>query len=75
MNTEHESNMTIPYVKVGDYDFPSFALPLDAGDIGFWGGDAGSSYGNTAPSRSTGWYCPVSYSSTLHCSIRKPLSV
>ncbi len=37
MNNEHESNMTIPYVKVGDYYFPNFALPLDAGDIGFWG--------------------------------------
>lgn len=37
MNNEHESNMTIPYVKVGDYYFPNFALPPDAGDIGFWG--------------------------------------
>ena len=37
MNNEHESNITIPYVKVGDYYFPNFALPPDAGDIGLWG--------------------------------------
>ena len=37
MNNEHESNLTIPYVKVGDYYFPNIVLPLDAGDIGFWG--------------------------------------
>lgn len=37
MNNEHESVLTIPYVKVGDYYFPNFALPPDAGDIGFWG--------------------------------------
>ena len=24
-------------MKVGDYYFPNFALPPDAGDIGFWG--------------------------------------
>jgi len=37
MNNERESDLTIPYVKVGDYYFPNFALPPDAGDIGFWG--------------------------------------
>ena len=37
MNNEHKSNLTIPYVKVGDYYFPNFTLPPDAGDIGFWG--------------------------------------
>lgn len=37
MNNEHESVLTIPYVKVGDYYFPNFSLPPDAGDIGFWG--------------------------------------
>lgn len=37
MNKEHESNLTIPYVKVGDYYFPNFALPPDTGDIGYWG--------------------------------------
>lgn len=37
MNNEHESNMIIPYVKVGDYYFPNITLPPDAGDIGFWG--------------------------------------
>ncbi len=26
MNKEHESDLTIPYVKVGDYCFPNFAL-------------------------------------------------
>ena len=37
MNKDHESTLTIPYVKVGDYYFPNFALPPDAGGIGFWG--------------------------------------
>lgn len=37
MNKKHESTQTIPYVKVGDYYFPNFTLPPDAGDIGFWG--------------------------------------
>jgi len=37
MNKQNESNLTIPYVKVGDYYFPNFALLPDAGDIGFWG--------------------------------------
>ena len=37
MNNDHESDLTIPYVKVGDYYFPNFALPPEAGDIGFWG--------------------------------------
>ena len=37
MNKEHKSDLTIPYVKVGDYYFPNFALPPDPGDIGFWG--------------------------------------
>ena len=37
MNNERESDLTIPYVKVGDYYFPNFTLPPDAGDIGFWG--------------------------------------
>lgn len=37
MNKEHESNLTIPYVKVGDYYFPNITLPPDVGDIGFWG--------------------------------------
>ena len=37
MNDRNESDLTIPYVKVGDYYFPNFALPPDAGDIGFWG--------------------------------------
>ncbi len=27
MNNENESNLTIPYVKAGDYYFPNFALP------------------------------------------------
>ena len=37
MNKVHESPLTIPYMKVGDYYFPNFALQPDAGDIGFWG--------------------------------------
>lgn len=37
MKNELESNPTIPYVKVGDYYFPNFSFPPDAGDIGFWG--------------------------------------
>ena len=37
MNKEHESDLTISYVKVGDYYLPNIALPPDAGDIGFWG--------------------------------------
>ena len=37
MNKDHEYDLTIPYVKVGDYYFPNFTLPPDAGDIGFWG--------------------------------------
>lgn len=37
MNNEHESDLTIPYVKVGDYYLPNFEFPPDAGDIGFWG--------------------------------------
>jgi len=37
MSNQNESDLTIPYVKVGDYYFPNFALPPDAGDIGFWG--------------------------------------
>ena len=37
MNKEHESDLTIPYVKVGDYYLPNIPLPPDAGDIGFWG--------------------------------------
>ena len=37
MNNERESDQSIPYVKVGDYYFPNFASPPDAGDIGFWG--------------------------------------
>ena len=36
MNNERESDQSIPYVKVGDYYFPNFALPPEAGDIGFW---------------------------------------
>ena len=35
MNKEHESGLNIPYVKVGDFYFPNFALPPDASDIGF----------------------------------------
>ena len=35
MNKEHESDLNIPYVKVGDFYFPNFALPPDASDIGF----------------------------------------
>ena len=37
MNKNHESTLTIPYVKVGDYYLPNITLPPDAGDIGFWG--------------------------------------
>lgn len=37
MSNKRESGLTIPYVKVGDYYFPNFALPPDASDIGFWG--------------------------------------
>ena len=37
MNNERESDLTIPYVKVGDYYLPNFSLPPYAGDIGFWG--------------------------------------
>ncbi len=36
MNNDHESTLTIPYVKVGDYYLPNITLPPDAGDIGFW---------------------------------------
>ncbi len=36
MNKEHESDLNIPYVKVGDYCFPNFAFPPDASDISFW---------------------------------------
>ena len=37
MNKDYKSDLTIPYVKVGDYYLPNFQLPPDAGDIGFWG--------------------------------------
>lgn len=37
MNKKHESDLTIPYVKIGDYYFPNIALPPDAGEIGSWG--------------------------------------
>ena len=37
MSNQNESNLTIPYVKVGDYYFPNLSLPPDVGDIGFWG--------------------------------------
>ena len=37
MNKNHESTLTILYVKVGDYYLPNITLPPDAGDIGFWG--------------------------------------
>ena len=37
MSNQNESNLTIPYVKVGDYCFPNLSLPPDAGGIGFWG--------------------------------------
>jgi len=37
MNKKHESTLTIPYVKVGDYYLPNITLPPDAGGIGFWG--------------------------------------
>ncbi len=37
MNKEHESDLNIPYVKVGDYYLLDFALSPDASDIGFWG--------------------------------------
>ncbi len=37
MNNDHESTLTILYVKVGDYYLPNITLPPDAGDIGFWG--------------------------------------
>ena len=37
MNQEYQSDLSIPYVKVGDYYFPNFELPPDSGDIGFWG--------------------------------------
>ena len=37
MSQEYQSDLTIPYVKVGDYYLPNFELPPDAGDIGFWG--------------------------------------
>lgn len=30
MNKEHESDLTIPYVKVGDYYLPNIALSPDA---------------------------------------------
>ena len=37
MSQEYQSDLIIPYVKVGDYYLPNFELPPDAGDIGFWG--------------------------------------
>ena len=37
MSNQNEHDLTFPYVKVGDYYFPNFALPPEAGDIGFWG--------------------------------------
>ena len=37
MSNQNESNLIIPYVRVGDYYFPNLSLPPDAGDIGFWG--------------------------------------
>jgi len=37
MSNQNESDLTIPYVKVGDYYFPNLSLPPDGGDIGFWG--------------------------------------
>ena len=37
MNNKHETDLTIPYVKVGDYYFPNLELPPATGDIGFWG--------------------------------------
>lgn len=32
-----ESQMTLPYVKVGDYYYPNFEVPPPVGDIGFYG--------------------------------------
>lgn len=32
-----KSEMTLPYVKVGDYYYPNFAVPPPVGDIGFYG--------------------------------------
>ena len=34
---KHDHDLTISYTKIGDYYFPSIALPPDAGDIGIWG--------------------------------------
>ena len=36
-NMKHDHDLTISYTKIGDYYFPSIALPPDAGDIGIWG--------------------------------------
>ena len=32
-----KSEMTLPYVKVGDYYYPNFAVPPPVGDIGYYG--------------------------------------
>lgn len=34
---KHNPELTIPYVKVGDYYLPNFELPPPVGDIGFYG--------------------------------------
>ena len=32
-----KSEMTLSYVKVGDYYYPNFAVPPPVGDIGYYG--------------------------------------
>ena len=74
MNNERESDLTIPYVKIGDYYFPNFALPPDAGDIGFWGRRRRISCGSIVPLPSTSWCCLASCSSTSPYSTRRLLN-
>ena len=74
MSNQNESNLTIPYVKVGDYYFPNLSLPPDVGDIGFWGRRRREFLREHRPFTLTSWCCPASCSSTSPCSIRKLLN-
>ena len=74
MNNDHESTLTIPYVKAGDYYFPNFALPPDAGDIGFWGRRRREFLREHRPVTLTSRCCPANCSSISPYSIRRLLN-
>ena len=74
MNNERESDLTIPYVNVGDYYLPNFSYPRTLVTSASGAVGARSSCGNIVPSHLTCCCCPVNCSSTSPCSIRKLLN-